>query len=140
MSVCLCVPHRYCTDPNVTWGNGRVCPVIVHYWADLQSVHGYRCYDNVHACKLISFTLQMRIAPNAKCQRLLVLVLWLFFCATAATYLSANRRLYAANSNVHVTRSLECEIETLDDDDVDDIIRPADSHARHYSSSRYNPS
>jgi len=37
----------------------------VHYWADLQSVHGFRCYDN--------------IAPNAKCQRLLVLSLCLCF-------------------------------------------------------------
>jgi len=29
----------------------RVAPflthgVVVHYWADLQSVHGFRCYDN----------------------------------------------------------------------------------------------
>ena len=31
----------------------------MHYWADLQSVDGIRCYDN--------------IAPNAKCQRVLVL-------------------------------------------------------------------
>jgi len=31
----------------------------VHYWADLQSVHGFRCYDD--------------IAPNAKCQPVLVL-------------------------------------------------------------------
>jgi len=51
-------PH-YCTDPDVTWGNGRECPVVVHYLEDLQSVHGFRCYDN--------------IAPNAKCQRVLVL-------------------------------------------------------------------
>ena len=35
--------------------------------ADLQSVHGFRCYDN----------LQMHVAPNAKCQRVLVLALWL---------------------------------------------------------------
>jgi len=35
----------------------------MHYWADLQSVHGFRCYDN--------------IAPNAKCQRVLVLALCL---------------------------------------------------------------
>ena len=39
----------------------------MHYWADLQSVlqsvHGHRCYDN--------------IAPNAKCQRVLVLALCL---------------------------------------------------------------
>jgi len=36
----------------------------VHCWADLQSVYGFRCYDN--------------IAPNAKCQQVLVLALWLF--------------------------------------------------------------
>jgi len=47
-------PH-YCTDPDVSWENGRGCPLVVYYWADLQSVHGFRCYDN--------------IAPNAKCQR-----------------------------------------------------------------------
>jgi len=35
----------------------------MHSWADLQSVHGFHCYDNV--------------APNAKCQRLRVLVLCL---------------------------------------------------------------
>jgi len=39
-SVCVCVstavrPH--CTDPDVTWGRGRGCPLVVHYWADLQS-------------------------------------------------------------------------------------------------------
>jgi len=32
--------------------------LVVHYLVDLQSVHGFRCYDN--------------IAPNAKCQRVLV--------------------------------------------------------------------
>jgi len=40
VSVCLSAavcPH-YCTDPDVTWGSGRGCPLIVHYWADLQSV------------------------------------------------------------------------------------------------------
>ena len=26
----------------------------VHYLADLQSVHGFRCYDNIHVCKLIA--------------------------------------------------------------------------------------
>ena len=30
----------------------------MQYWADFQSVHGFRCYDNT--------------APNAKCQRVLV--------------------------------------------------------------------
>ena len=55
MFVCVCVsvclsaaacPH-YCTDPDVTWGSGRGCPLVVHYWADLQSVHGLRCYGNI---------------------------------------------------------------------------------------------
>jgi len=26
----------------------------VHYWADLQSLHRFRCYDNIHVCKLIA--------------------------------------------------------------------------------------
>ena len=53
----------YCRDPDVPWGNGRGWPVVVQYWADLQSVHGFNCYDN--------------IAPNAKCQRVLVLAVCL---------------------------------------------------------------
>jgi len=38
LSVCLSAaacPH-YCTDPDVTWGSSRGCPLVVHYWADLQ--------------------------------------------------------------------------------------------------------
>ena len=47
-SVCLSAascPH-YCTDPDVTWGSGRGYPLVVHYWTDLQSVHGLHCYGN----------------------------------------------------------------------------------------------
>jgi len=65
LCVCLSIaafPH-YCTDPDVTWGNVRVCPPVVHYWVDLQSVRRFRCYDN--------------IAPNVKCQRVLVSALCL---------------------------------------------------------------
>jgi len=48
--LCVCLslaacPH-YCTDPDVTWRSGRGCPLVVHYWANLQSVHGLRCYGN----------------------------------------------------------------------------------------------
>ena len=49
VSVCLSAavrPH-YCTDPDVTWGLGRGCPLVVHYWADLQSVHRLRCCGNI---------------------------------------------------------------------------------------------
>jgi len=57
LCVCLCVclsvclsaavrPH-YCTDPDVTWRRGRGCPLVVHYWVDLQSVPGLHCYGNI---------------------------------------------------------------------------------------------
>ena len=51
LCVCLCLsaavrPH-YSTDRAVTWGRGRGCPIAVHYWADLQSVHRLRCYGNI---------------------------------------------------------------------------------------------
>jgi len=41
-SVCLSAAAclHYCTDPDVTCGNGRGCPLVLHYWADLQSGHG----------------------------------------------------------------------------------------------------
>jgi len=50
-SLCVCLstavrPH-YCTDRDVTWGHGRGCPLVVHYWVDLQSVHRLRCYGNI---------------------------------------------------------------------------------------------
>jgi len=56
LSVCVCVSVRrriptslhHCTYPEVTVGNDSGCPVIVRYWAYLQSVHGFRCYDNIH--------------------------------------------------------------------------------------------
>jgi len=51
LCVCLCVclsvrgrMFTLFTEPDVTWGSGRSCPLVVHYWADLQSVHGLRCY------------------------------------------------------------------------------------------------
>ena len=49
LSVCLSVRGRMPTlfhVPGCNLGSGRGCPVVVHYWADLQSVHGLRCYGN----------------------------------------------------------------------------------------------
>ena len=69
MYVCLCVCLTVCPRPTLmhgpgcNLGTGRGCPLVVDYWADLQSVHGFRCYDN--------------IAMNAKYQRVLVLALYL---------------------------------------------------------------
>jgi len=65
LCVCMSFPRRIPTllhGPGCNLGNVR-CPLVVQYWADLQAVHGFHCYDN--------------IAPNAKCQRVLVLGLCL---------------------------------------------------------------
>jgi len=64
--VCVSVPRRM---PTLLHGlgcnlrNDRGCPLLVHYCAGLQSVHGFRCYDN--------------ITPNAKCQQVIVLAVCL---------------------------------------------------------------
>jgi len=47
---CLSVRGRMPTllhGPGCNLGSGRRCPLVVHYWADLQSVHGLRCYGNI---------------------------------------------------------------------------------------------
>jgi len=43
--VCLSLTTflHYCMDLDVTWGNGRGCHLVVHYWAYLQSVHAVAC-------------------------------------------------------------------------------------------------
>jgi len=56
LRVCLSLaafPH-YCTNPYVTRGMVGGCPVVVHYWADLQSVHGFRCCDNIARTRNVS--------------------------------------------------------------------------------------
>jgi len=62
MRVCLCVcvclsrvsMPTYCTEsPNVTWGIVGV-PLVVHYLAILQSVHGLRCYGNIARTRNVS--------------------------------------------------------------------------------------
>ena len=56
LSVCLSAAAclHYCTDPDVTWGSGRGCRLVVHYWADLQSAHGLRCYGNITRTRNVS--------------------------------------------------------------------------------------
>ena len=48
LCVCLSLAAflHYCMDPDVSWGNGMGHPLVVYCSADLQSVHGFRCYDN----------------------------------------------------------------------------------------------
>ena len=53
-SLCAAAYPQYCTNPDVTWGNGRWFPLVVHYWADLQSVHGLRDYGNIERTRNVS--------------------------------------------------------------------------------------
>ena len=58
LSMCLSVwpsPHSHTTARTRMQLAGMAgVPLVVHYWANLQSVHGFRCYDNIHICKLIA--------------------------------------------------------------------------------------
>ena len=38
---------RVLHGPGCNLGSGRGCPLVVHYWADLQSGHGLHCYGNI---------------------------------------------------------------------------------------------
>jgi len=74
--LCVCLSsHSHtagCTDTDVTWRNGTGCPLVVHCWADLQSVHGFVAMTTYTYVGLQPYTLQIRIASNSKCQRVLV--------------------------------------------------------------------
>ena len=49
--LCICLSlttfRHCCMDLDVSCGNGRGYPVVVHYWADLQLVQSFHCYDNI---------------------------------------------------------------------------------------------
>jgi len=56
-SVCLSVRGRMTTllhGPGCNLGSGMGCPLLVHYWTDLQSVHGLRCYGNITRTRNVS--------------------------------------------------------------------------------------
>jgi len=72
--LCVCLtlavfPDVTELDPDVTWGmvGGAVCTIgrICRY------------YDSIHVCKLIALYTVNAYSANAKCQRVLVLALWL---------------------------------------------------------------
>jgi len=57
LSVCLSVLRRIPAllhGRGCNMGNGRGCPLVVHYWADLRSVHRFRCHDNIAPTRNVS--------------------------------------------------------------------------------------
>jgi len=86
--LCVCLSRaafsHYCVGLAVSYWNSRRCPLVVQYWADLQSVHWFRCYDN--------------IAANAKCQQMFVLALCLVrFCVSRR-----RRKMYCGHVRLSV--------------------------------------
>jgi len=74
--LCVCLflaAFLHCIDSVVTWRNGRGCPLVVQYWVDLQSLHGFCCYDNVHVCKLRAlytanvYSVECKMSASACC-------------------------------------------------------------------------
>ena len=58
-SLCVCLSVRGRTPtllhgPGCNLGRGRGCPLVVHYRADLQSVHRLRCYGNITRTQNVS--------------------------------------------------------------------------------------
>jgi len=64
---CLSVRSRMPTllhGPGCNLETGRGCPLVVHYWADLQSVHGLRCYGNITQTRNVSEYMLMAALCN----------------------------------------------------------------------------
>ena len=53
LCVCVCLSRvaflRYYMHPDVTLRSDSGCPLVVHCWADLQPMDGFRCYGNIRA-------------------------------------------------------------------------------------------
>ena len=68
LCVCLRVypsPHPHTTTrTRINFGHHTGCPPVVHYGADLQSMHGFRCYGNIHVCNLSLLTSNMYTAKG----------------------------------------------------------------------------
>jgi len=64
-------------------------PSCIHYWADLQSVHGFRCNDNMYVYKLIAYaanaySAESEMSARACCTR----------CVAGLTTAPADKRTY----------------------------------------------
>ena len=94
LSVCLCLTasQHYRTDTDAALGNSRGCRLVVQCWADLQSVPGFRCYDNIY----------VRIQcyrPTVQCKRVSIDV------NAICTTVSQVYTVVTFNKNVHRTRN-----------------------------------
>ena len=119
MCPCVCPsPHSH-TTAGCNLGNGRECRLVVHYLADLQSVHGYVAMTTHTYVSIQPYTLQMHIAPNAKCQLVLALCLVSFKFKSAFSHGRPFRQLlsclaYVVHSQFAVQEFCACESRLVD--------------------------
>ena len=78
LSVCLSVCGRM-HAPGCNLGNGRGCPLVVHHWADLQSMHRLRCYSNIARTRNVSNCLYSLYARWTMCLLLSVTLTLAYF-------------------------------------------------------------
>jgi len=101
LCVCLSIAIlHYCTDPDVSWRNGRGCPLVVHYGRLCN-----RCTDFV----------AMTTSPNSNCQRVLVLAL----CLVAVIV----RCHYAWQRNMYLLKIAFSQISPANLMDLDTILQ-----------------
>ena len=68
LSLIACSHYTLLHGPGCNFGEWWGCSLVVHYWAYLQSVLGFRCYDNIAPC-VLAISAHDTVAANAKCQR-----------------------------------------------------------------------
>jgi len=116
MSVCLSMAtfRHYCTDPDVTCGNGRGYPLVVHCWADLQLVHRFRCYDNIARMRNFTECLYSLCAwflvCGVECQNVWFVGAWSVRCS-AATECIRDGRISTVTQVAEVC--LQCFVDTV---------------------------
>jgi len=79
MCVCWSVPRHIPTllhEPEREW---QGCPLVVHYWVDMQSAHGFHCYDNIPVCKLIALDTANVYSAECEMSASALLTLWLVY-------------------------------------------------------------
>jgi len=71
-AVCVSVPRHNVTllhGPGCNLGNGRGCPLVVHYWGICNRCTGFRCYDNIARTRNVSeclYSLYVRLLLHCR--------------------------------------------------------------------------
>jgi len=121
--VCLSTPAcpHYCTDPDVTSGNGRGCPLVVHCWADFQSVHGFPCCHSIARTRNVSECLYSLYA-------------WCLLCAAGPSARDLSRMFPTPPSAEMPCSSISSPMQAVETAVAEGIAMDA-LHTHHFSSS-----